>query len=106
MLFEVAQSLDGVGWVLIVELVLDSTEAADGPLSEAFLVIYLKQSYFFYFAPNLKKSKNTMLYRWPNLANFSLSKHSKPLYRWKAENLIFLTPLKAFDLNLNLYDIL
>ena len=43
MLVEGAQSLDGVGWEVGVP-VLAAAEAADGPLSMAFLVIYLERS--------------------------------------------------------------
>ena len=43
MLVEGDQSLDGVGWVVGVP-VLAAAEAADGPLSMAFSVIYLERS--------------------------------------------------------------
>ena len=42
-LLEGAQSLDGVGWV-VREPVLTAAEAAETPLSIAFLLIYLERS--------------------------------------------------------------
>ena len=42
-LLEGAQSLDGVGWV-VREPVLTAAEAAETPLSIAFLMIYLARS--------------------------------------------------------------
>ena len=38
-----AQSLDGVGWVVEVQ-VLAAAEAVDGPLSKAFSMIYLERN--------------------------------------------------------------
>ena len=62
MLVKGAQSLDGVGWEVGVP-VLAAAEAADGPLSMAFLVIYLDLSraklVFFFILRQIVKTQST-----------------------------------------------